>query len=398
MNNYYTPADEARTPAEVCPPGEFLKEELVARDWSQQELADILGRPARLISELIGGKRAITPETAIGLSAALATSPEYWMALESSYQLSKLRRYPEGIRRKASLYDKFPVRELVRKGWVERSDDDSELESRVLRFFGIRHLSEDPVLPHAARKTNSSQAPTIEQIAWLFRVRSLAKTKSVPPFSMKKLQDALETMKQLRQEPESASKVAQVLEACGVTLIFVEPISGSKIDGACMWLGDAPVVGMTLRYDRIDNFWFVLRHELEHVLKGDGREEYILDVSVGEDDGTLPKSEVVANDAAAEFCSPQPELVQFISKFSPYFSEERVLAFSRSVHVHPGLVVGQLQRKLNRHDYLRKYQVKIRQFVLSTAVTDGWGIQAAVQHGANEKKAAPSRQSKVRAP
>src|SRR5450830_141141 len=197
MNNYYIPAEEARTPAEVCPPGEILKEELGARDWSQQVLADILGRPPRLISELIGGKRAITPETAIGISAAFDTSPEYWMALESSYQLSKLRHSPEGIKRKANLYDKFPVRELVRKGWVEWSDDYSELESRILRFFGIKDLSEDPVLPHAAKKAHSSQTPTIEQKAWLFRVLSLAKTKSVPAFSSKKLQTTLESMKQL---------------------------------------------------------------------------------------------------------------------------------------------------------------------------------------------------------
>lgn len=387
MNNYYIPAEDARTPAEVCPPGEILKEELASRKWSQQELADVLGRPPRLISELIGGKRAITPETAIGLSAALGNSPEYWMALESSYQLSKFRRSPEGVKRKASLYDKFPVRELVRKGWVEWSEDYSELENRILSFFGIKDPSEEPVLPHAAKKTHSSHAPTIEQKAWLFRVLSLANTKTVPAYSAKKLSTTLESMKQLRQEPESASKVASLLESCGVILLFVEPIASSKIDGACMWIGDTPVVGMTLRYDRIDNFWFVLRHELEHVIKGDGRDEYILDVAVGEDDGALSRSEIVANEAAAEFCSPQAELAQFISKVSPYFSEERVLAFSRSVHVHPGLVVGQLQRKLNRHDFLRKYQVKIRHCVLSSAVTDGWGIQAVAQGDAEQNLA-----------
>jgi HTH-type transcriptional regulator/antitoxin HigA len=384
MNNYYVPAEKARTPAEVCPPGELLKEELASRDWSQQVLSDILGRPPRLISELIGGKRAVTPETAIGLSAAFGTSAEYWMALEAAYQLSKVRRSSEGIERKASLYDKFPVRELVRKGWIEWSDNYPELESRILRFFGIKDLADEPVLPHAAKKTHSSRAPTIEQKAWLFRVLSLAKTKSVPAFSLKTLRTTLDSMKQLRLEPESASKVAQLVESCGVILVFVEPIANSKIDGACMWLGDIPVIGMTLRYDRIDNFWFVLRHELEHVLHGDGKEEIILDVSVGEDDGSLPSSEIVANKAAAEFCTPQAELAHFISKFTPYFSETRVLEFSRSVNVHPGLVVGQLQRNLNRHDFLRKYQVKIRHCVLSTTITDGWGMQT-VAHVDTEK-------------
>lgn len=387
--NYYMPNEDARTPSGICMPGEILKEELAARQWSQQELADILGRPPRLISELVGGKRAITPETAIGLSAALGSSPEYWMALESSYQLSKLKRGTDSVKRKAELYAKFPVRELIRKGWVEATEDYSELEARILHFFGIKSVSEQPVLPHAAKKTHSSQAPTIEQTAWLFRVRSLAASKSISSYSSKKLQTTLESLKQLRTEPASTSKVATLLESCGVILIFVEPISSSKIDGACMWLDDVPVIGMTLRYDRIDNFWFVLRHELEHVLQGDGKKGFVLDISVGEDDGSLPNSEVVANEAAAEFCVPQAELNQFITKYSPYFSEERVLAFSNSMHVHPGLVVGQLQRKLNRHDFLRKYQVKVRDSILSTTVTDGWGIPGIAQNqiGSMEKQA-----------
>src|SRR5574338_206943 len=100
----------ARIPAEVFPPGEFLREELEAREWSQQELADILERPARLVSELISAKRAITPETARGLADAFGTSAEYWMNLESQYQLSKVKVANDHVARKARLYSKFPVR------------------------------------------------------------------------------------------------------------------------------------------------------------------------------------------------------------------------------------------------------------------------------------------------
>lgn len=81
----------ARIPAEVFAPGVFLAEELEARGWTQIELAEILGRPPRLISELIAGKRAISPETAMGLSAAFGHTPQFWMNLETAYQLSKAR-------------------------------------------------------------------------------------------------------------------------------------------------------------------------------------------------------------------------------------------------------------------------------------------------------------------
>ena len=71
----------ARKPAEVFAPGEFLRDELEARGWTQQELAEILDRPPRLVSEIISAKRAITPETAKGLGEAFGTSAEYWMNL-----------------------------------------------------------------------------------------------------------------------------------------------------------------------------------------------------------------------------------------------------------------------------------------------------------------------------
>src|ERR1700752_2554645 len=110
-----------RTPAEVFPPGEFLREELEARGWTQQELADILDRPPRLISEIIAAKRAITPETAKGFADAFGTAAEYWLNLESQYQLSKLQRTGEAVAKKARLYTSYPVREMVRRGWIQES-------------------------------------------------------------------------------------------------------------------------------------------------------------------------------------------------------------------------------------------------------------------------------------
>jgi HTH-type transcriptional regulator / antitoxin HigA len=86
-----------RIPAEVFPPGEAIKEELEARGRSQVELADIMGRPPRLVSEIISGKRAITPETAKGLGAAFGTGATFWMNLEGGYQLSKTAHDDEAV-------------------------------------------------------------------------------------------------------------------------------------------------------------------------------------------------------------------------------------------------------------------------------------------------------------
>ena len=73
-----------RRPAEVFHPGEHLLDELEARGWTQTEFAEIIGRPLRLVNEIINGKRGITPETAREFAAALGTSAEFWMNLDFS--------------------------------------------------------------------------------------------------------------------------------------------------------------------------------------------------------------------------------------------------------------------------------------------------------------------------
>jgi addiction module HigA family antidote len=95
-----------RTPAEIFPPGEFIKDELKARGWTQDVLAEVMGRPRRLVSELISAKKQLTPETARGLAAAFGTDPQLWMDLESAYRLSKTSSYGSGdVSRRAELYE-----------------------------------------------------------------------------------------------------------------------------------------------------------------------------------------------------------------------------------------------------------------------------------------------------
>ncbi len=74
-----------RRPAESFPPGEFIRDELEARNWTQEDLAEVMGRDLRLVNEVITGKRGITPETAKGLGEVLETSAQYWMNLQSAF-------------------------------------------------------------------------------------------------------------------------------------------------------------------------------------------------------------------------------------------------------------------------------------------------------------------------
>jgi HTH-type transcriptional regulator/antitoxin HigA len=72
-------------------PGEVLAEELEARSMTQRALAQLIGRPEQTVSEIVRGKKGITAETALQLAAAFGTSAEFWMNLQSTYELTLAR-------------------------------------------------------------------------------------------------------------------------------------------------------------------------------------------------------------------------------------------------------------------------------------------------------------------
>ncbi len=89
------------TPAEVFHPGEYLRDELEARGWTQTQFAKIIGRPVQLVNGIINGKTAVTAQTAKEIAAAFGTSAEVWLNLQSSYDLSRTPEVAPDIHRRA---------------------------------------------------------------------------------------------------------------------------------------------------------------------------------------------------------------------------------------------------------------------------------------------------------
>lgn len=209
-------------------------------------------------------------------------------------------------------------------------------------------------------------------------MRQIAQEMLVPAYSKQKLRGALRKLKDLRRSAENSRHVPRILAEAGVRFVIVESLKGSKIDGVCCWLDDSsPVIGMSLRFDRVDNFWFVLRHEIEHVLREDGKSKTVVDFGLegenGSDGDNLPEEERVANNAAAEFCVCQKMLHQFIKRKYPMFSVRDLLGFSKMQNVHPGIIAGQLHRKTGRYEVFRKYLVPVRKHISPNVAIDGWG-------------------------
>lgn len=366
----------------IEPPGIFIKMELEARGWSQRDLAFILGQTEQQLNPLLAGKRGITPDMARLLGDAFDTSPQFFLNLQGRYDLQNAKDPDPAVKTRAELQAHFPVRDMIRRGWIQ-DGEASLLQLQMNRFFEVANDDTPSEIAFAAKRTHYDETPP-NQLAWVFRVRQLARQIAVEPFSIEKLTALLPKLRGLMVDPEAVASVPGLLASCGVRFVVVEVLPNAKIDGVCTWLDDAsPVIGMSTLYDRLDNFWFVLRHEIEHVLQGHGKLSIgMVDHLTGEganDANSEIDEEKIANVAAADFCVPSAKMASFYTRKHPYFSERDVVGFASVMAVHPAIVVGQLQKRMKRYDYLRKYQVPIRRYLLKEVVADGWGNAAEAQ-------------------
>jgi HTH-type transcriptional regulator / antitoxin HigA len=372
---------EYMTIAKAFPPGDFIKEELEAREWSQQSLAEIMGRQTSVVSAIVNGKRAISLDIATELSSAFGTSVDYWMNLEKSYQQFVRSRSDDSISRRARLFQLAPVKEMAKRNWIEPSNDWSVIEKQVCAFLEIPSLDEEPkAFAHAAKKSSPEEPATPAQAAWLRRAKKLARGVNAAKFSEESFADAIRSVRRLMENPEDVRQVPKVLAVAGIRFLIVENIAHAKMDGACFWLDNqTPVIAMGVRYDRIDNFWYVLTHEMGHVGNRDGvNGDPVWDANlVGED--AIPfeqKSEIEkqADIFAQETLIDQAAMEHWIARTSPLYSKVKILAFARMNHVHPAIVLGQLQhRKEVDWSHSREMLVKVRDLITPVALTDGFG-------------------------
>lgn len=364
-------------------PGQYIRALLDERAWDQRVLTAVLGVEDAAVSKLLSGRRTVDAPTAIALGEAFGIDPERFLQLQKQYELARARIevIPDPARAaRAQLFGELPIAEMITRGWLDAPGirDIPKVEAALAKFFGVSAVADIEILPHAAKKTDTATPATPAQLAWIYRVKQIARDMVVAPYSRSALESALASLQHLLLSAEEARKVPRILAECGVRFAIVESLKSAKIDGVCTWLAEnSPVIGMSVRFDRIDNFWFVLRHEIEHVLREHGKSAVILDAELeGDRAGTgssISQEERAANEAAADFCVPAKLIDQFISRKAPLFSKRDMLGFANTIRVHPGIVTGQLQQRTGRYEIFRDQLVKIRTIVTAGAAVDGWG-------------------------
>lgn len=332
-------------PARVPPPGRILSRELEARGWTQKELATIIGRPEQAISEIVNAKKQITPETARELAAAFGTSAALWVNLEASYRLhqAQKREVDRNISRRARLRELAPIADLQKCGWIKNTDDLDELEREVCTFFNINSPNETPAILARLRHSAHRRPETNLLSAWAVHLEHRIRREApLPRFRKKEVLAALPELLECAATVEGVKEVPGWLRSNGVHFVLEKHLPKTYVDGAALFADHRPAIALTLRYDRVDNFWFTLLHELAHLLL-DHQGVFLDRLGGSSDDAENDGIEREANAQAKAWLFPEGVFETFLQ--GGCFSKSCIANFAERQRRHPGIVVGRLQRE-----------------------------------------------------
>lgn len=327
-------------------PGEILLEALQEREMTQSELALRLGRPLKTVNEIIKGKAAITPETALQLELALGISARFWTNLETQYRDTLARRHAEAqLQREAGWVDRFPVADLVRLGLVERGSTKASTLANLLSWLGISGPAAFERLSEAAayRASPAFRASPEAVAAWLRWGELQAAAVEVGPFDARRFRGVLVDIRPLtRKEPfaQIFKRVQNMCAEAGVVIVLTPELSGTHLSGATRWLGSKAIIQLSLRYRSDDQFWFTFFHEAGHILVARRGRDFVDGTDVQESERDA--EERAANKFARDALLPTDAYHEFIQVQN--FSVSAVRAFAASQSIAPGIVAGRLER------------------------------------------------------
>lgn len=336
----------AYAPDYVSPPGETLEELLAAKNMTQTDLAQRMGRPLKTINEIIQGKAAITPETALQLERVLGAPASFWNNRERNYRES-LARHQENQQLEDQLgwLQEVPVRELVKRGWVPRATSKIEQVRLLLQFFCVASTAQWHIIydqPLAAfRRSEAFPIDSGAVAAWLRRGEILAQELLCAPYEATQLRAVLTDIRTLTSAPweEALPELTRRCATAGVAVVFLAELPRTRVCGATRWLSPhKALIQLSSRYKTDDHLWFTFFHEVGHILLHGKREMFL--------EGWMEDAikEAEANRFAADALIPSSVWARFV-RTRDYRSKAVITAFAQELGIAPGIVVGRLQHE-----------------------------------------------------
>lgn len=335
-------------------PLEAIRFRMEQQGLTPRDLIPAFGSRAK-VSEVLSGKRQLT------LSAARALHEHFGIPADVLLQPSQVRAEQGQPQLE---YKRYPFKEMAKRGWVRDTPRTDEQAREIIDTLIVRTGCQREAVVGLYRKNdharaNASTDPHALE-AWCWQV--LATANANPPRAPWRegtvTREFLRSVAQLSWSAEGPRLARELLEQHGIPLVVLAHLPRTHLDGAALRLANGrPVVALTLRYDRIDHFWFSLLHELAHVGLHLGSAEctgFVDDLSLrGNASAGDDPRETEADDWAEEALLPR-ELWEFsLVRENP--TPAAVEELARNLRIHPAIIAGRVRYEQNNYKLLSHY-------------------------------------------
>jgi HTH-type transcriptional regulator/antitoxin HigA len=322
-------------PLSLPHPIEAIKFRMEQEGLSHRELVPFLGSRSK-VSEVLAGKRPLTLSMIRALHDGLGIPSDVLLQNRPSELLEE-----SGLE-----WKRFPLAEMRRFGWFPAQKTIlRDPESAIRELFGLTTLDLAPTA--LFRRTRSERSTrTMDSyavMAWIARVITRAKNQkpdaSFTPGSV--TIDVMNRVARLSWADQGPRLAVEYLAKLGITVVVERHLSRTHIDGVALLIDrNHPVIGLSARYDRLDNYWHSLMHELAHLSLHlrDERTTFVDDLDTSSE-GNVQESQ--ADAMAREALIPAHEWEK--SAASRLRSAEAAVQLANNLSIHPAIVAGRIR-------------------------------------------------------
>ncbi|MEW8974264.1 MAG: HigA family addiction module antitoxin [Tissierellaceae bacterium] len=328
-------------------PGDTIRENMQFLGMNQRELAARLDITPKHLSHILNGNAPITYDTALKLESVIGPSAQFWMNLETNYQLNKTRLDKQTkLDLDLEILKEIPYKEMSEFGWVEETTSRPERVSNCRTFFGVAELSSIKPSYAVAFRTHKQikEISDFGVFAWLRKAELEGLNVEVKKFNKRRLKSLIPTFRELtlKEPADFYPEMKRLCAECGIALVLVPYLSKTYICGATIWRNNKAILGLSVRGKRADVFWFTFFHELAHLINHSSNEFHIsFDNEDGEDE---------ADDIASNYLISEEQYRNFIEEYD-YMDKTQIVNYSYEIGIAPSILLGRLQ-----HDKLIGYQ------------------------------------------
>jgi len=336
-------------PQSVSHPGETLEEKLQEMGMGPKEFGIRTGKPEKTIFAIINGESNITADMAVLFESVTKIPAHFWLNSQRHYDEFVARQKRNEMITLAVVWAKqFPLTDMIKKNWLPICKSVEEKTMALLSFFGIStpeawenyYINQELKVAFSISLAHTKEPYAIS--AWLRKGEMQAAELPTNAYSDNGFKDLLPELKTLmaNQPNDFLIQLQSICLKAGVKVVYTPCLPKAPINGATRWINDTPVIQLSGRYKRNDNFWFAFFHEAGHILLHGKKDIFLENIEYAD---KKDEKEQQADNFAIKWTLSEAEEKELLA--SGLFDDNSIRMFARKFNTHPAIIIGRLQHK-----------------------------------------------------